>query len=707
MTEYSIESGEPIADVDEASPGPSPTALPAAPPESEYLNLALDCIVPGLYQPRKRFSADKMAELVASIAADDVHEPILVRPLPGSRLQDSFQDRRPGQKLPTHELISGERRWRASKSAGKATIPARCKRYTDEQVVRIQMVENVQREDLHPMEEAEGYAHMMEVLHINADQVADEVGTSRATVYARMKLLDLCETARTAFYAEQIDQSRALVIARIPDEALQLKALAEATKADWQGSVPNFRAFQRWVQQNLMLRLDAARFKITDITLVPDAGSCKDCPKRTGAAPTLFDDVDSPDVCTDPKCFHAKQAAHDETQLNQAKAKGQTIITGTAAKRVWEYEHSSSLKGYKRLDRPDSRVDSKKTLKKMLGKDCPEPTMLQSPFDGSLIPVIDDATVNELLKDRGLITPSQARASREISAHEAKAKAEEKYQRTWRKLAIEKIFEVVACNPSDAFDVPIIRLLAKMMLQGLVGDDRAHTAQLLGVGKVADAEGIKAYIDASTAAVADSALLLLLMQHDMHFNEYAGIKDPLRIMAVADAYQVDLQAVQDEVKTAMKAAIKKPLKSPLPLASAAQADGGGGAKAQSQNTKSPAAPARKKKMSADEAQAAIAAAMQGQDTDTGAASATQGIEAVSGCALPVGTPAPEADAVDPTLYGQALDLITHEQKASVRRLKAELGIGTDKAMDLMDALEKNGKVSACDERGARKVLVTA
>lgn len=612
MTEYSIESGEAIIDT----------------PEPEYLDLDLDCIVLGPYQPRKRFDRDKMAELTASIAADGVHEPILVRPLPASRLQDSFLDRKRGQKLPTHELISGERRWRASKTAGKATIPARCKRYTDEQVVRIQMVENVQREDLHPMEEAEGYAHMMTVLKITADQVADEVGTSRATVYARMKLLDLCEAARTAFYAEQIDQSRALVIARIPDEALQLRALAAATRADWQGNLPNFRTFQRWTQHNLMLRLDTARFKITDLTLVPDAGSCKDCPKRTGAAPTLFDDVDSPDVCTDPKCFHAKQAVHDEAQLDQARAKGQTIITGTAAKRVWEYEHSSSLNGYKRLDRPDHRVDAKKSLKKVLGKYCPEPTMLQSPFDGSLIAVIDDATVNELLKDRGLITPSQARASREISAHEAKAKAEEKYQRTWRKLAIEKTFEAAATNQDRVFPVALLRQLAKMMLPGLVGDDRAHTAQLLGVGKVAELEGIRGYLDTCSYQKAIAALQLLLMQHDMHFNEYAGIKEPVRIDAVADWHRVDLEIIRDEVKTAMKAAIKKPVKSPLPLDPAAQAKGRGVGK--------------KPKTSAAEAKAQIAAAMQAQEEANPGADA-QGNDGAG--EQPVATSAADAPAV--------------------------------------------------------------
>ena len=610
MKEYSADTGEVIADA-----------------IIEYADLALDTIVASPTNPRKRFNSAKMAELAASIKADEVHEPIVVRPLPAARLQESFLDRRPGAPLPTHELVSGERRWRASIDAGKTTIPARVKRYTDEQVVRIQIVENTQRADLHPMEEAEGFQHMMTLLGINADQVADEVGVSRATVYARLKLLDLCVTARDAFYAEKIDQSRALIIARVPDEQLQLKALKEACETDWQGSVPSVRRFQVWVRQHLMLDLDKARFKITDVSLVPAAGSCHECPKRTGAAPDLFADVDKADVCTDTKCFHQKQAVHDKDVATAAEAMGRTIIDGKAAKRVWEYEHQNNLNGYRRLDRPDPRVEGNKSLKKLLGKDCPEPVLLKSPHDGSLIEVVDDATVTQLLKDRGLLLPAQARATRDISVHEAKAKLEEKYNRTWRRLAIEQTYETMMRSPEAyTIGVPTIRLLAKMLLQGLVSDDRAHTAELIGVGKVADADGIKSYIETATDMEVGGVLLLLFMQHDMRFNEYAGIKEPERINAVAEDCKVDLKTIQDEVKKQMKAKAA-PKKSTLAKTHAAQ---------QMQITADPKAGAvkprqAKQKLSAQEAITGIAEAMQGMEQ---AATARPEAQASEGTAKP-------------------------------------------------------------------------
>ena len=609
LKEYSADTGESIAE-----------------PINEYADLALDAIVGSPTNPRKRFNPAKMAELAASIKADEVHEPIVVRPLPAARLQESFLDRKPGAPLPTHELVSGERRWRASIDAGKTTIPARIKRYTDEQVVRIQIVENTQRADLHPMEEAEGFQHMMTLLSISADQVADEVGVSRATVYARMKLLDLCVTARDAFYSEKIDQSRALIIARVPDEQLQLKALKEACETDWQGSVPSVRRFQVWVRQNLMLDLDKARFKITDVSLVPAAGSCRECPKRTGHAPDLFADVDKSDVCTDTKCFHQKQAAHDKDVATAAEAMGRTIIDGKAAKRVWEYEHQSNLNGYRRLDRPDPRVEGTKSLKKLLGNDCPEPVLLKSPHDGSLIEVVDDATVTQILKDRGLLSPAQARATRDISASENKAKLEEKYQRTWRRLAIEQVYETMMRSPTCTIGVPTIRLLAKMLLQGLVSDDRTHTAELLGVGKVADVEGIKGYIESATDSEVGGVLMLLFMQHDMRFNEYVRIKEPERINSVAEDFKVDLKTIQDEVKKQMKAKAA-PKKSTLVKTPAAQ---------QTQIAADPKAGAvkprqAKQKLSAQEAITGIAEAMQGMEQ---AATARPEAQASEGTAKP-------------------------------------------------------------------------
>jgi ParB/RepB/Spo0J family partition protein len=279
------------------------TALQEDDTPAAFHNLALDRITPSLTNPRKTFDPAKLAELATSIKASGVHQPVLVRPLPGSRMADT-------ERTVQYELVVGERRLRASALAGMDTIPAMVRTLTDDQVLEIQVVENLQRDDLTPLEEAEGYEHLMQHTGLSADELGAKVGKSRSYIYAKLKLLDLCQEVKQALRDGTVDASRALLIARIPDGKLQIKALSMATTPT--GShvdAMGVRAFSTWLQQNVMLRLEHAPFQITDAHLVPAAGSCKECPKRTGAAPDLFADVASADICTDPACHQAKEQA--------------------------------------------------------------------------------------------------------------------------------------------------------------------------------------------------------------------------------------------------------------------------------------------------------------------------------------------------------------------------------------------------------------
>lgn len=393
------------------------TAGTVAPAGSILASLPLSSIVASLTNPRRHFHPARLAELAESVKASGVHQPVLVRPLPGSRVGETFQGRRKGDPLPTHEIIAGERRYRASQLAGMPTIPVLITAMTDDKVLELQIVENLQRDDLHPMEEAEGYQRLCDATGITKDDIGAKIGKSRSYVYQRIKLLDLAQAARDAFLEGKIDMSRALIIARCPDTKLQLKALIEATREDWRGDVPSVRTFQMWAQQNIMLKLDAARFKITDASLVPEAGSCDQCPKRTGASPDLFADVDSADVCIDPACFHSKSAAHEAIVLAQAKAKGQQVILEKEAKKLWEWEHSK-IDGYTRVDRPDPRVGGSKLLKTVLGKDMPQPIIMQNPHKkGELIEVLPTSKVTKLLKDSGKISaPPRAEKAPSVDA---------------------------------------------------------------------------------------------------------------------------------------------------------------------------------------------------------------------------------------------------------------------------------------------------
>lgn len=637
MKEYAADSGTVL---DERS----------EPQVDQFAVMDLALIVPSATNPRTMFNIPRLQELADSIKASGVHQPVLVRPLPGHRLQETFADRRRGEPRPTHELIAGERRYRASKMAGAATIPVFIKHLTDAQVFEVQLIENLQRDDLHPMEEAEGYEKLCAATGISKKEVGAKIGKSREYVYARIKLLELRPAARKAFYDGEIDSSRALVIARIPDEKLQLKALEEATARDWNDSLRhNFKEFVRWAQQNVMLKLDAARFKITDATLVPDAGSCKDCSQRTGAQPEVFADVESADVCINPTCYHAKEAAHEAIIVAQAEAKGQRIIPEREAKELWKWEHND-IEGYVRADKPDDRVGGSKMLKTILGKDAPEPILLQNPHNnGELIEVYPAEKVSKILKDTGRITPRQARPGRTISATEAKRDAMAKFERTWRKRAIGAVAAAMAeTNLGSEISEAVSRLIATELLDGLRGDERQHVCELLGLGKIAERTAIHDYIRTADFLRAEQVMYILLMQQDMLQLMDYGTNTPTakaatRIEAVAADYQVALEPIRQAVKDELEAALQPKVKAKAPEeATAAPAKAKGGKK----SSTPPAAQAtRARKPSKEEVARDIAEAFQALEPTAGIDQAPDGAVQEGISQAPVGATEEEGAAL--------------------------------------------------------------
>jgi ParB family chromosome partitioning protein len=150
----------------------------AAPQESEGgkpREIPLEQIDRNPFQTRSRVNEDQLAELAASIVANGVVQPILVRPIADGRFQ----------------LIAGERRWRASQLAGKATIPAILRQVSDEQAMEITIVENLQRADLNPMEQARAFERLSREFHMTQEQMATRTGKDRATVANFLRLLRL------------------------------------------------------------------------------------------------------------------------------------------------------------------------------------------------------------------------------------------------------------------------------------------------------------------------------------------------------------------------------------------------------------------------------------------------------------------------------------------------------------------------------------
>ena len=315
---------------------PAPTDAALLDPPTDHAAVALPRIVrlaqlaPSPTNPRRTFRDESLQEMSASIARHGVLQAILARPWPASMPKPH-----PDVQL---EIVAGERRYRASILAGVDTIPATVRSLSDSETLEIQILENLQREEVHPLEEAEGYQVLMLRTNYTADQLAEKVGKSKAYIYARLKLCAITGEARAAFLDGTLSASVALLIARIPVPGLQAKAAKEVLNGHYGNGEPmSARMATQHIQNRYMLRLADAPFPRGDAKLLEGATTCAKCPKRTGNAPELFSDIKGADVCTDPDCFGAKREAHKQRQIATAEAKGVQVIIGKAAEKIAPY----------------------------------------------------------------------------------------------------------------------------------------------------------------------------------------------------------------------------------------------------------------------------------------------------------------------------------------------------------------------------------
>src|SRR5579875_3184582 len=167
-----------------------------APDEGEggrVLHLPLAAIRPNPAQPRERFDPLLLAELAASLREHGVLQPVLVRPLGGGE----------------YELIAGERRWQAARLAGLATVPSLVLQASPQRALELALIENVQRADLSPLEEAEAYRGLMAALGLTQEKLAARLGMSRVAVTNRLRLLSLDESVRGALLDGRITEGHA------------------------------------------------------------------------------------------------------------------------------------------------------------------------------------------------------------------------------------------------------------------------------------------------------------------------------------------------------------------------------------------------------------------------------------------------------------------------------------------------------------------
>jgi len=336
---------------------------------------------------RRHYNAQALSELATTIAALGVIEPIIVRPIAA-----------PAEGK-THEIVAGERRWLASQQVKLTAVPAIVRELTDAQVLEVQLVENLKREGLHELEEAEGYEELLKHHDYTAETLATKIGKSRSYVYARIQLLRLGKAARVAFYEGELTGAVALLLARIPNPSLQEEAMKAVTEPQYGGERMSYREAASLIERRFMMQLKGARFDTRDPQLLPASGACSNCPKRTGAHPELFADIKDKEVCTDTACFRAKLTAHNVALEKSAVASGRTVLKGEEAARLAPNGAAGSLAGgYIALDARCWQDEKSRSYRKILGKAVKDPILIKDSRTGEYFEAVRQADYAAELK---------------------------------------------------------------------------------------------------------------------------------------------------------------------------------------------------------------------------------------------------------------------------------------------------------------------
>lgn len=556
-------------------------------PFMEYLkDLPIGQVSLSTTNPRKAFDEAKMLDLVNSIASKGIQQPLIVRRL--------------STKEEGYECVAGERRFRAAQELNLSFLPCIIRELTDQEAFDLQIVENLQRVDIHPVEEAEAYAEIMASdPSITVDEVAARVGKAPGYVAQRLRLRTLELDAKLLFVKGHINLGHALLMARL-EPADQIRAvwfmmgidpkqtkesltqmigrrlenLSSGGNTDYRGRVRHDRGrlvetteaqLKLWIEQNVLLKLANVPWDLDDDLLVKLAGPCTTCPKRSGANAALFSDLTAEeDICLDPTCFAAKQQAVVNSHTNAAKGQGEKLLKISAA-------HSEV-----KMDEPavvDGVVVGRKAVKEgqwvpANSGSCPnvvEAVVVDGPDKGKLKSVCPDQKCK--VHKHKLYSPNHHYGTQATPEELAKEEAAKRRREAW--VIEEPPIRVRVYKAIRAKVKPGPEILRYMVMAMINQRNAAVIAQVVGVPVRTKGDSWEIAQDAIKqlhpyVLKASEEELMLLGFDILHadaakvearmFSNRKGDRAPL--WALAEKYKVDANAIAKESDTAFLALAK-------------------------------------------------------------------------------------------------------------------------------------------------------
>jgi ParB/RepB/Spo0J family partition protein len=503
--------------------------------------------------PRKHYSEAKMSELIDSVREHRILEPPLVRPI-ADMLRGHIDEE-------GFEIVFGHRRVRAAAAVGLDRIPVVVRDLTDAQAYELMLVENIQREDLDPIEESEGFRALIDDLGYTVESLIHKIGKSAFYVYGRLKLALLPDVAKQSLNEGRLPLTTAVQIARIPVDSLRDKAAREIVFGgeyihdlngghDADGGVirlpMSIPAARRHIEQNYMLKLSLAPFDAKDAALLADVGACTTCPKLTGNSQDLFPDIHAQDLCCDPDCFARKKEANWQRARSAAAADGKKIIEGKETKQLfsnWGNREVSGNAGYVDLKAKCPQDPKNRTWAKVLGKQAPDVAIAKDDL-GRVRELVPAKEAIEILEQKGIMShPAPSDPSIPSTATDSSSPPPVDYP------AIISRLVGSASRRGPAFS---LRIVARSILieAGGVEDYDAKNLNALGAdippGDYSDPIRVES-ADKFLSRLDHLQLSQVLLQHALDDAVEMGIPKPI-ILRAASELECDISDLLPEVQ---------------------------------------------------------------------------------------------------------------------------------------------------------------
>lgn len=499
-------------------------AVEAAAIKDRFEVLPLEDVKESKTNPRRTFDEKALDELAASIKEQGVLQPVVVRPTAGT----------------SYELVCGARRYRASLRACATTIPAMIRDLTDDQALEIQILENVQRRDIHPLEQAEGYKLLVSRGR-DVASIAFKIGMTASSVYQTMKLAELSKEGKKKLMDGELSVGCAVQIARLT-AADQVEVLDWIRQQEDYGERVTVRELAEHIAQEVLRNLSKVPWNLQDEALVPKAGSCAGCPKRTGNAPDLFSDIKAAATCTDGACFKAKLQAWSDLEKKRLEASGEKLVKISV-------EHTSAAK--EQFGAGSVGRDRWKPIEGKKGCDYQANGLrVDGPDQGKVVKVCTNPQCRvhnpHSMGTAGMSAEEKAREAAKRTAEEAKREIEKQVRREVLRQICNKVREI-----------PKLAIAALVQREISNGDTPHETVQelvplLKGVARYGQDVKLRArLLEAGPVELAQAAIVALCGDEAESGSAY---REHVKLADFAKLLQVDQKALEKGVRAKLAAA---------------------------------------------------------------------------------------------------------------------------------------------------------